>query len=114
MALSGTAAPAGGNYTGFSYAPVLNASGQVAFVASTSVSGSSGIFAGTPGSPLTTAALTGIAATPAIAHDRYQRGDYYRSGYDDRGYDNRGYDNRNYDGRYDQRGGGRDYDRDGD
>ena len=40
---------------------MLNASGQVAFFANTSVSGS-GIFAGTPGSTLTTAALQGTAA----------------------------------------------------
>jgi hypothetical protein len=57
-------------------------------------------------------ALTGIAATPAMAHDRYQPGDYYRSGYDyrdDRGYDNRGDDRRYDDRRYDDR---RDYRRD--
>jgi hypothetical protein len=26
-------------------------------------------------------ALTGLAATPAFAHDRYERGDYYNDGY---------------------------------
>jgi hypothetical protein len=60
-ALVGTAAPAGGNYTGFNNTPELNASGKVAFLATTSVSGN-GIFAGTPGSPLTTVALVGTAA----------------------------------------------------
>jgi PEP-CTERM motif len=60
VALQGNAAPAGGNYTGFN-APVLNASGQVAFQATTSVSGN-GIFVGTPGSPLAMAALQGAAA----------------------------------------------------
>ncbi len=60
IALSGTPAPAGGNYSSFR-APVLNASGQVAFIATTSVSGA-GVFAGTPGSPLTTAAVVGTAA----------------------------------------------------
>ncbi|CAN5337817.1 hypothetical protein BH11PLA2_BH11PLA2_50240 [soil metagenome] len=49
-ALVGTAAPAGGNYTALNNNPVLNASGQVAFRATTSVSGV-GIFVGTPGSP---------------------------------------------------------------
>lgn len=61
VALQGNAAPAGGNYTAFGAAPVLNASGRVAFNATTSVSGQ-GIFAGTPGSPPATAALQGTAA----------------------------------------------------
>jgi hypothetical protein len=66
-ALIGTAAPAGGNYTNFVGTPVLNASGQVAFVAATSGSGP-GIFVGTPGSLLTTVALDG---TPAPAGGNY-------------------------------------------
>ena len=59
-------------------------------------------------------ALTGLAATPALAHDRYQPGDYYDNSYrgdldedryegrrwsDPRRYDN-GYYNNGYDNRY--------------
>ena len=54
-------------------------------------------------------ALTGLAATPAFAHDRYERGDYYYDGYRgdnhdryegrrwsrDRGYNDNGYYNDN-------------------
>src|SRR5947209_4453397 len=61
VALLGTAAPAGGNYSGFS-ALVLNEAGQVAFY-STLTGGMSpaGIFAGASGS-LQAAALQGTAA----------------------------------------------------
>ncbi|CAN5187007.1 hypothetical protein BH11PLA2_BH11PLA2_50410 [soil metagenome] len=62
VTLSGTAAPAGGNYSTFSSSPVLNASGQVAFQATlTGGTSTQGIFAGTPGS-LNAAALQGTAA----------------------------------------------------
>ncbi len=61
VALSGNAAPAGGNYGSFG-APVLNGSGQVAFVANlTGGASSAGIFTGTPGL-LQAAALQGTAA----------------------------------------------------
>lgn len=59
---------------------------------------------------LASVALTGLAAAPALAHDRYERGDYYRNShrdYDDDRYEgrnwsrNRGYyDNGYYNGRY--------------
>jgi hypothetical protein len=61
VAVSGTPAPAGGNYAGLFFIPVLNSSGQVAFTATTTVAGT-GLFVGTPGTPLTTAALTGTTA----------------------------------------------------
>jgi hypothetical protein len=38
-------------------------------------------------------ALTGVAATPALAHDRYERGDYYGNPY-------RGDDDDRYEGRH--------------
>ncbi len=61
VALSGTAAPAGGNYASFS-APVLNGLGQVAFEANLgNGSSSSGIFAGAAGS-IQSVALQGAAA----------------------------------------------------
>ena len=45
-------------------------------------------------------ALTGLAATPAFAHDRYERGDYYNDGYrghsDDRHEGHRWSRNRGY------------------
>lgn len=61
VAVTGAAAPAGGNYLGFS-SPVLNGSGQIAFHASlTGGSSPSGHFAGAPGS-LQAAALRNSAA----------------------------------------------------
>ena len=63
VVLSGTAAPAGGNYFSFGNSPALNGSGQVAFVAAlTGGSASEGIFAGSAGS-IQAVALQG-AATP--------------------------------------------------
>lgn len=47
-------------------------------------------------------ALTGLAATPALANDRYQRGDYYEQSYRgdrDGRYDSR-YDSRRHDNRH--------------
>ena len=69
VALTGTAAPAGGNYTvtaaGFGN-PAINAAGQVAFRADlTGPSSPNGIFTGTPGA-LQTVALQG-PATPGPA-----------------------------------------------
>lgn len=61
IALSGTAAAAGGNFSSFGF-PLLSGSGQVAFSAGlTGGSSTEGIFAGTPGS-LQAAALLGTAA----------------------------------------------------
>ncbi|MFT3880060.1 MAG: hypothetical protein QM703_10430 [Gemmatales bacterium] len=49
VALSGTAAASGGNYSSFGF-PVLNSTGQVAFRAGlTGGSSTEGIFAGIPG-----------------------------------------------------------------
>jgi hypothetical protein len=63
VALSGTAAPAGGNYSGFFNPPVLNGAGQVAFYASlTGGSSIEGVFGGAPGA-LQPVALSGAAAT---------------------------------------------------
>lgn len=61
VALSGTAAPAGGNYNTFS-SPVLNGTGQVAFQAGlTGGSSASGVFVGAPGA-IQAVALQGTAA----------------------------------------------------
>src|SRR5205814_1857205 len=61
VVVSGSAAPAGGNYSNFN-SFTLNTSGQVAFNASlTGGSSSQGIFAGPAGSP-STVALSGTAA----------------------------------------------------
>src|SRR5688500_9698183 len=61
VARSGTAAPAGGNYSGFFGPPVLNGAGQVAFTAGlTGGSATAGLFAGAPGA-LQAAALRGPA-----------------------------------------------------
>jgi hypothetical protein len=62
IALSGTAAPVGGSYISFGARPVLNGSGQVAFIANlTGGSSASGLFAGTSNS-MQAAALQGTAA----------------------------------------------------
>src|SRR5438105_10133401 len=63
VALSGTAAPAGGNYSSFSaFGPVLNESGQVAFKGFlTGGSSTRGLFVGAPGA-IQTIALQGTAA----------------------------------------------------
>jgi hypothetical protein len=62
VALNGTPAPAGGNFSSLSSAVVLNGSGQVAFLADlTGGSSTSGIFAGTSGS-LQAVVLQGMAA----------------------------------------------------
>jgi hypothetical protein len=79
-AMSGNAAPGGGNYNNFPTGPVVNAAGQVAFVSSlTGGSSSQGIFVGTVGS-MQAVALQGNAApvggnysdfgsaTPALNH----------------------------------------------
>lgn len=61
VALQGTAAPSGGNYSSF-VRPVINDAGQIAFSALlTGGSASTGVFAGVPGS-LQTVALQGSAA----------------------------------------------------
>jgi hypothetical protein len=60
-ALVGTPTPATGNYSTLNAHPVVNASGQVAFLARTSFDDFA-IFAGTPGTTLTTVALQGTAA----------------------------------------------------
>ena len=62
VALVGSAAPSGGKYLIFSYSPVINDAGQVAFEAPlTGGSANAGIFVGTPGS-LQTLALQNDAA----------------------------------------------------
>lgn len=62
VALQGTPAPAGGNYTAFFSPPVLNGAGMVAFEADlTGGTATSGIFIGTPGS-MQSVALQGMAA----------------------------------------------------
>jgi hypothetical protein len=61
VALVGTPTPATGNYSSLTAFPVVNASGQVAFLARTSFDDFA-IFAGTPGTTLTTVALQGTAA----------------------------------------------------
>jgi hypothetical protein len=67
VALQGTPAPVGGNYSGI-ISPVLNESGQVAFAAGlTGGSATSGLFTGLPGS-LSAVALQG---TPAPAGSNY-------------------------------------------
>jgi hypothetical protein len=60
-ALVGTPTPATGNYSTLTASPVVNASGQVAFLTRTSFDDFA-IFAGTPGTTLTTVALQGTAA----------------------------------------------------
>jgi hypothetical protein len=60
VALKGTAAPAGGNYTGIG-TPALSASGQVAFQSALSGPETEGIFAGVPGA-LQTVAIRGAPA----------------------------------------------------
>jgi hypothetical protein len=60
-ALVGTPTPATGNYATLNAHPVVNASGQVAFLARTSFDDFA-IFAGTPGTTLTTVALQGSPA----------------------------------------------------
>jgi hypothetical protein len=60
VALKGTAAPAGGNYTGLG-TPALSASGQVAFQSALSGPETEGIFAGVPGA-LQTVAIRGAPA----------------------------------------------------
>ena len=63
VALQGSAAPAGGNYSGPTSGLSLNGSGQVAIVIGlTGGSSTQGLFAGAPGSLQTTIALQGIAA----------------------------------------------------
>ena len=68
IALSGTAAPDGGTYSGFgAFGPILNSSGQVAFTASlTGGSSGAGIFAGSAGSVQTVALLGNTAAAGGI------------------------------------------------
>ena len=66
VARQGDAAPSGGNFSTLSD-PVLNANGQVAFFANTSVNGG-GHFARTLGFPMTTAALVG---SPSPTGDNY-------------------------------------------
>src|SRR4051812_10348649 len=61
-ALVGTASPTGNNYSALNALPVVNASGQVAFLANLAGAATQGIFAGTPGTTLATAALLGNAA----------------------------------------------------
>lgn len=62
VALTGDAAPAGGNYNTFSVSPVLNGTGHVAFTASlTGGASTMGVFAGAPGF-MQSAALQGAAA----------------------------------------------------
>ncbi len=62
VALTGTAAPAGGNYTGFTSDPVLNASGQVGYIASlTSGTATSGVFVGAAGAVQSVALQGGSA-----------------------------------------------------
>jgi hypothetical protein len=62
VALQGTPAPAGGNYVTFTKAPLINASGQVAFPANLGGGSSpSGIFVGAPGS-VQPVALEGMLA----------------------------------------------------
>jgi hypothetical protein len=64
VAIQGTAAPAGGNYSQVSN-PAINAAGKVLFGSSlTGGSAGSGIFFGTPGTTLTTVALNN-STTPA-------------------------------------------------
>jgi hypothetical protein len=61
-AVQGTAAPSGGNYTGFGGVPLLNGSGQVAFKGyMTGGSSAQGLFVGAPGS-VQAVALSGSAA----------------------------------------------------
>ena len=75
VALSGNPAPAGGNYSDFPYSPVLNQSGQVAFVANlTGGSSTQGIIAGAPGS-LRTVALQGTAAPAGGNYNGPPQGD---------------------------------------
>src|SRR2546428_149098 len=67
VALTGTAAPAGGNYDGF-YDTLFNNSGQVAFLGYvTGGSSSQGIFAGAPGN----VQAAGISNTAAPAGGNY-------------------------------------------
>jgi hypothetical protein len=61
VALLGTAAPAGGNYSNYFSSHVVNASGQVGFSVDLSGSSAFGIFVGNPGS-VQVAALQGTAA----------------------------------------------------
>jgi hypothetical protein len=62
VALQGNPAPAGGNYDSFSFDPVLNGAGKVAFRATlTGGSSPAGLFVGTPGA-VQAAALAGAAA----------------------------------------------------
>jgi hypothetical protein len=68
-ALVGTPTPATGNYATLNAHPVVNASGQVAFLARTSFDDFA-IFAGTPGTTLTTVALQG---SPAPAGGNYSQ-----------------------------------------
>jgi hypothetical protein len=67
VAVLGSAAPAGGNYSLFPYTPVISTSGQVGFDAYLTGSSGEGIFAGPPGS-LQTVALSG---SPAPAGGTY-------------------------------------------
>lgn len=62
VAKTGTPSPVGGSFQGFEGAPVMNASGKVAFTALLSgTTANRGVFVGTPGT-LQTAALQGTAA----------------------------------------------------
>jgi hypothetical protein len=61
VAITGGAAPSGGDYRGLGENPALNASGQVAFFAGLTGGSATGNFVGSPGS-LATAALAGSAA----------------------------------------------------
>jgi hypothetical protein len=71
VALLGTAAPAGGNYSTLGN-PSLNASGQVAFPATlTGGSSTSGIFAGTPGPSGFTVQAAALQGTAAPAGGNY-------------------------------------------
>ncbi len=66
IALQGSAAPAGGNYTGFG-TPRLNTAGQVAFAANLSgLATPRGIFVGTPGSGVSTIAVAGTTSPDGI------------------------------------------------
>src|SRR5439155_384010 len=71
VARSGTAAPAGGNYSYFPAGPALNAAGQVAFLANM-IGGTTtgGLFVGAPGA-VQAAALLGSAAPAGGAYSSF-------------------------------------------
>jgi hypothetical protein len=62
VALSSSTSPAGGIFGLLSSTPTVNAAGQVAFISDRNGNSSSAIFAGTPGTTLTSVALQGNAA----------------------------------------------------